>query len=160
MAAEASGGVGVHVLDDGFQHRRLGRDLDVVLLTKADVEDELLPAGNLREEMGALGRADVVVLREEEAAGTAGVGAGGEGGLGGAAVLGFGGQVPEKVVVFCGIARPEGFLGMLEDIGVIGTGVVKFKDHHRYEMRDVEMLAGMGRLGGVSGLCDDGEGCS
>src|SRR6185312_11429771 len=57
----------VYLLDDGFQHRQLERDVDIVLLTKEDVEDRLLPAGNLREPLAALGEADVVVLREEEA---------------------------------------------------------------------------------------------
>lgn len=57
----------VHLLDDGLQHRRLHRDLDVVLLTRRDVEDTLLPAGDLREPLSALRRADVLVLREEEA---------------------------------------------------------------------------------------------
>ena len=57
----------MHLLDDGFQHRQLARDVDIVLLTQADVEDTLLPAGNLREPLAALAEADVVVLREEEA---------------------------------------------------------------------------------------------
>ncbi len=56
----------VHLLDDGFQHRQLARDVDIVLLTKEDVEDALLPAGNLREPLAALADADIVVLREEE----------------------------------------------------------------------------------------------
>ncbi len=56
----------VHLLDDGFQHRRLARDVDIVLLTREDLEDELLPAGNLREAAGALERADVVVIRQDE----------------------------------------------------------------------------------------------
>ncbi len=56
----------VHLLDDGFQHRGLARALDVVLVTADDMEDVLLPAGNLREPLSALGRADVVVVREEE----------------------------------------------------------------------------------------------
>src|SRR6202020_259481 len=65
--AEPSANLIVHLLDDGFQHRRLARDVDIVLLTQADVEDTLLPAGNLREPVIALGAKDVVVLREEEA---------------------------------------------------------------------------------------------
>jgi tetraacyldisaccharide 4'-kinase len=65
--AEPSERLVVHLLDDGFQHRRLARDVDIVLLTQADVEDSLLPAGNLREPLAALAAADVVVLREEEA---------------------------------------------------------------------------------------------
>ena len=56
----------MHLLDDGFQHRGLARAVDVVLVTEEDLEDALLPAGNRREPLAALGRADVVVLREEE----------------------------------------------------------------------------------------------
>lgn len=56
-----------HLLDDGFQHRQLARDLDIVLVTLRDAHDRLLPAGNLREPLRSLRRADVVVLREEEA---------------------------------------------------------------------------------------------
>ena len=55
--AEAEAGEvrrGVHLLDDGFQHRRLARDVDVVLLTREDLEDALLPAGNLREDLAIL----------------------------------------------------------------------------------------------------------
>jgi tetraacyldisaccharide 4'-kinase len=56
----------LHLLDDGFQHRGLGRAVDVVLVTEEDLEDAMLPAGNRREPLRALRRADVVVLREEE----------------------------------------------------------------------------------------------
>src|SRR5580704_16657612 len=56
----------VHLLDDGFQHRQLARDLDIVLLTEEDVQDKLLPAGNLREPLSALRRANVIVMRVEE----------------------------------------------------------------------------------------------
>ncbi len=57
----------VHLLDDGFQHRRLHRDFDVVLVTAEDLDDLLLPAGNLREPVETLRRADAVVIRTEEA---------------------------------------------------------------------------------------------
>ncbi len=57
----------VHLLDDGFQHRKLARDVDIVLVTLKDVTDRLLPAGNLREPLSSLRRADVVVLRAGEA---------------------------------------------------------------------------------------------
>ena len=57
----------VHLLDDGFQHRALARDFDVVLVTAEDLQDALLPAGNLREPVEALRRADAVVIRAEEA---------------------------------------------------------------------------------------------
>ena len=56
----------VHLLDDGFQHRGLARAMDVVVVTEEDLEDALLPAGNRREALRALRRADAVVVREEE----------------------------------------------------------------------------------------------
>ncbi len=112
----------VHVLDDGFQHGRLARDIDVVLLTKQDLEDRLLPAGDLREPLTALHQADVILLREEELAWTAEfaqrMAAEGERKaavwvlrrrlmLTGKDVL------PKRPLVFSGIARPEGFVAMV-----------------------------------------------
>ena len=52
----------IHLLDDGFQHRRLARDFDIVLVTPEDARDRLLPAGRLREPLRALRRADAIVL--------------------------------------------------------------------------------------------------
>ncbi len=54
----------VFILDDGFQHRRLGRSLDIVLVDRTQplAENRLLPAGTLREPLGGLRRADVVVI--------------------------------------------------------------------------------------------------
>ncbi|EDP75809.1 tetraacyldisaccharide 4'-kinase [Hydrogenivirga sp. 128-5-R1-1] len=54
------------VLDDGFQHRRLHRDLDIVLLRRRDLTDSLLPAGLLREPLKNLSRADAVVLSYQD----------------------------------------------------------------------------------------------
>ena len=61
---------GIHLLDDGFQHRQLARTLDIVLVTKEDLDDALLPAGNRREAFSALRRASLILLRAEEAAET------------------------------------------------------------------------------------------
>ena len=49
--------VRVHLLDDGFQHRQLARDIDILLLSRRDLADHLLPAGNLREALRAAERA-------------------------------------------------------------------------------------------------------
>src|SRR6202167_1960726 len=62
VVAESKFGPQLHLLDDGFQHRALARDFDIVLLTPQDAEDRLLPAGRLREPMRNLRRADVVVV--------------------------------------------------------------------------------------------------
>src|SRR5438067_714084 len=60
--AEKKFGPQFHLLDDGFQHRRLARDFDIVMLTPEDAQDKLMPAGRLREPMHSLQRADAVVL--------------------------------------------------------------------------------------------------
>src|SRR5256885_10449464 len=60
--AENKFGPQLHLLDDGFQHRALARDFDIVLVTPQDAIDRLLPAGRLREPPNSLQRADAVVL--------------------------------------------------------------------------------------------------
>jgi tetraacyldisaccharide 4'-kinase len=140
----------VHLLDDGFQHRKLARDVDIVLLTQADVEDTLLPAGNLREPLSALAEADVVVLREEEAASLRSVVAGLSGQRAVPAIwvirrslsLGEGGDValPTKPLAFCGIARPESFSTMLAAQGYEPTDTMTFPDHHAYGDGDIRRL--------------------
>jgi len=52
----------LHILDDGFQHRSLARDFDIVLLADRDFDDRLLPSGRLREPLASLSRADAIVL--------------------------------------------------------------------------------------------------
>ena len=140
----------VHLLDDGFQHRRLARDVDIVLLTQADVEDTLLPAGNLREPLSALAEADVVVLREEEAASLRNVVAGLSGAKTAPAIwvirrtltLGEAGDValPTKPLAFCGIARPESFPTMLAAQGYEPMDTMIFPDHHAYDDGDMHRL--------------------
>jgi tetraacyldisaccharide 4'-kinase len=138
----------VHLLDDGFQHRQLARAMDVVLVTAEDMDDVLLPAGNLREPLTALGRADVVVVREEEIVSEkfrAKVwGLMREGAQMWVArrklvfpnlmkTLGAG----LRPVAFCAIARPENFAAMLLDAGCGVVETVAFADHHAYTKADV-----------------------
>ncbi len=136
----------VHVLDDGFQHRRLGRALDVVLLTAEDVRDTLLPAGNLRESLSASGRADVVVVREEETDALRATA--------GAAVWRVRRDLAlpdgvEAAFCFCGIARPDGFFAMLADKGLRPAGRMAFADHHAYARGDVARLVSAARAAGA-----------
>jgi tetraacyldisaccharide 4'-kinase len=140
----------VHLLDDGFQHRQLARDVDIVLLTQADVEDTLLPAGNLREPLSTVAEADVVVLREEEAASLRSVVAGLSGEKRAPAIwivrrslsLGEGGEValPTKPFAFCGIARPGNFTQMLAGQGYEPMDTMIFPDHHAYDDVDIRRL--------------------
>jgi tetraacyldisaccharide 4'-kinase len=147
---EASEKLVVHLLDDGFQHRKLARDVDIVLLTQADVEDTLLPAGNLREPLAAIAEADVVVLREEEATSLRSVVAGLSGQKRAPAIwvirrslsLGEAGEValPTKPLAFCGIARPENFTKMLAAQGYEPMDTMIFPDHHAYDDGDIHRL--------------------
>src|SRR5499427_9394669 len=67
LLAETQFGAQLHLLDDGFQHRALKRDLNVVLLTADDLSDTLLPTGRLREPIRALERADVLAVEAVDA---------------------------------------------------------------------------------------------
>jgi len=139
----------VHLLDDGFQHRSLFRDLDLVVLHRSDFEERLLPAGRLREPLTALRRADVVVIREEDSALELKVRE-----LGVEASIWWMQRSLEidaeltattvRVVGFCGIARPEEFFASLIALGVKLESTVAFGDHHRYSAGDLERLAGLG----------------
>jgi tetraacyldisaccharide 4'-kinase len=155
----------VYVLDDGFQHWGLGRDVDVCLLTAGDLEEALLPAGNLRESLGALRDADVIVLREEEIGATAGLVARLKRGARSPLVWviprrlsfvfredGRASDLPLRPVVFCGIARPEGFLAMLKAKGVVAAQTVLFADHHVYDDGDVERLIAAAKACGADGF--------
>jgi tetraacyldisaccharide 4'-kinase len=153
---EPSEKLAVHLLDDGFQHRQLARDVDIVLLTQADVEDTLLPAGNLREPLSAIAEADVVVLREEEATSLRSVVAGLSGDKRVPSIwvirrnlsLGEGGGVaplPTKPLAFCGIARPGSFTKMLAAQGYEPTDTMIFPDHHAYDDGDVQRLIARAR---------------
>ena len=142
VLAEKQFGAQLHLLDDGFQHRALARDLNVVLVTADDLADTLLPFGRLREPVRALERADVIVLAE---------------GVDGARVpanpkrvwrvrrgirLRGSSQAP---VVFCGIARPKRFFDQLEAIGVRAVARRAYSDHHAYTRDDVEALLELAR---------------
>lgn len=137
--AEQKFGTQLHLLDDGFQHRRLARDFDIVLLAPSDVEDSLLPTGRLREPLSFLSRADVVVLTNDASAQ----------GLPITQQLVWRvrrGIVPhptdEPCFAFCGIARPENFFQQLRAAGVTLAGTRSFRDHHAYTDSDVrELLA-------------------
>jgi tetraacyldisaccharide 4'-kinase len=160
--AEPSARLVVHLLDDGFQHRQLERDVDIVLVTQEDVDDTLLPAGNLREPLAAAAEADVVVLREEEADSLRSVVAGLSGGKTAPAIwvvrrslsLGEGGELalPSRPFAFCGIARPEGFIKMLGAHGYEPMDTMIFPDHHAYDAGDVHLLLERARLVEANGL--------
>ncbi len=67
LAERSTPGSGLHLLDDGFQHRKLARDVDIAVLHRNDFSERLLPDGRLREGFASLRRAHILVLREEDA---------------------------------------------------------------------------------------------
>jgi tetraacyldisaccharide 4'-kinase len=147
----------VHLLDDGFQHWGLARAVDVVLVTEEDFEEALLPAGNRRERLAALGRADVVVLREEERerveARVRGLMRAGAAVWSVRRELRFvEGCAGGRPLAFCAIARPEGFWAMLKDAGCRLAEIVAFGDHHAYAMVDIVRMVAMAKECGATGF--------
>jgi len=137
------------VLDDGFQHRALHRDVDLVLVASELRGVRLLPAGPLREPWSALRRADAVL--------TAGPPPGNAQGVPvfrirtratGLVGVRDGVWVEERlealggasVVAVTGIARPERFLSTLSAWGIRVTRHLAFPDHHRYRGADVQRI--------------------
>ncbi len=153
LLAEADlGGEGrhVHLLDDGFQHRQLARDVDIVVIHRSDLQQRLLPAGRLREPLFSLERADVIVLRQEDAEleSTLRVYAGKECSFWLVRrTLSL--PIPVKrALAFCAIARPAEFFAGLEVAGVELVDHKSFPDHHRYTAADIDRLAELGRRHG------------
>jgi tetraacyldisaccharide 4'-kinase len=137
----------LHILDDGFQHRSLARDFDIVLLTSEDLHDQLLPIGRLREPLTSLRRADAIVLTEEIDP----------------IQLPKGKSVwrvrrnltipaaPNNPIVFCGIARPQKFLDQLRRSGIRPVAEKFYRDHHQYtpvDIRDLLELRNKKQAGG------------
>lgn len=148
VLAEAETGSGrprVHLLDDGFQHRRLARDVDIVVLHHSDFSEGLLPAGRLREPFRSLSRAHILAMREEDAAM--------EGELRRRGLdqpvwwLQRRIEAPEvkKAVAFCAIGRPEEFFAGLRARGANLAAVRGWRDHHRYGDGEIRLLIGAQR---------------
>ncbi len=147
--AEQRFGPQLHLLDDGFQHRQLARDFDIVLVTPDDARDRLLPAGRLREPLASLARADAVVL------------AGGASPeafpLAGKAVWRvrrsiLPKNVSAKPVAFCGIARPKQFFLQLHRAGIAPMAEAVFRDHHAYVEQDIRDLRRLAAENGADGF--------
>lgn len=141
--AESKFGPQLHLLDDGFQHRGLARDFDIVLVTPQDASDQLLPAGRLREPLGSLRRADAVVLTSGASAGSFPT----EGTIVWRVRRGIVPPVapksmPARPVVFCGIARPRNFVLQLRAANIEPAAEAFYRDHHAYGEKDIrELLA-------------------
>jgi tetraacyldisaccharide 4'-kinase len=149
----ATGAKAVHILDDGFQHRQLRRDVEILLLSARDLRDRLLPAGNLREPLQAAARADVIAIPADEAEVESEM-----------RTRGWSGpvwrlrrrmEVPPvdaPALAFCGIARSEQFFAGLRAAGADVAATEAFRDHHRYTQNDLDRLAAKAARCGASAL--------
>jgi len=147
--AEAKFGVQLHLLDDGFQHRGLARDFDIVLVTPQDATDRLLPAGRLREPLAALRRADAVVLASGALAEAFPI----DGKLVWRVRRGIAPQaVPARPLVFCAIARPQNFLLQLRAANIEPVAQAFYRDHHAYGESDVRELLELKRRSEAGGF--------
>jgi len=134
VLAEKKFGPRLHLLDDGFQHRGLARDFDIVLVTARDLTDKLLPAGRLREPLTSLRRAHSIIATDplDRAALPA------DKPLWQASrTLSFAAAPAAGSVAFCGIGRPKRFFADLRAAGVAPAAELTFPDHHRYTRGDV-----------------------
>jgi tetraacyldisaccharide 4'-kinase len=164
-------GAEIIVLDDGFQHRRIRRDLDIVLIdaTVPYGYDKLLPRGLLREPISAIRRADVIVLSrvdqvseqqriaihqrmrannphaswaETMARPSAWQSTGGE-------KIEIGKLAIPRVYGFCGIGNPGGFQRTLQKLAAEGSfefcGFQSFPDHHAFSQKDIRQLVSRAR---------------
>jgi len=135
--AEKKFGPQLHLLDDGFQHRSLARDFDIVLITPEDIRDRLLPEGRLREPLTSLRRADAVVLISGASPDTLPL----DGKLVWRARRGIvASNVCRRPVAFCGIARPKNFVLQLRTAGIEPVAEAFYRDHHAYSEQDIRDL--------------------
>lgn len=152
----------LHLLDDGLQHRKLARAVEIVLVRRADFEDHLLPVGRLREPLRALRRADICVLRAEDAD------------LKEHVLHCMGRSDPERVwilerrtvlpplpqtqqriekaLAFCAIGDPQGFFDGLRAAGVEVKETIACRDHHAYTRGDVARIQAAARESGAQCL--------
>lgn len=160
-AAGSSNSHTLHILDDGFQHRKLARAVDIVLLQRADVNGQLLPAGRLREPVSSLSRADICLLRAEDADLSDHV----------LELMGQHGQTSDasrvwlverrtilptdaasipNALAFCAIGDPTGFFDGLRHAGLTPQTTFAFRDHHVYSRLDISRLKAAANQSGAN----------
>ena len=165
---------GLIILDDGFQHLALFRDLDIALF-KVDTflgNNRVFPGGDMREPLKALHRADCFMLtcvdeenRERALAiqnalekrfpdkpvflaayqPTAAVGPD-------MTIHDLSAVTTQRLFAFCGLASPSSFERTLAEAGINSVGFRVFEDHHSYSSKELEELVQDARKSGASGL--------
>jgi tetraacyldisaccharide 4'-kinase len=152
--AEQQLGATVHVLDDGFQHLQLDRDIDLVIVGREDIARPVtLPGGRLREPLDTLVAADAVLVEEGVVIQSAGLdlptyrirretpadrGAT-------AAVAGG-----RPVLAVAGIASPAQFFRDLREAGWTVADTMAYRDHYRFSRGDVDRIVTHARRAGAA----------
>ncbi len=150
------------ILDDGFQHVRLDRDVDIVLIDALAPfgGGEVFPLGRLREPLASLMRAGVIVItRSESERGTYNLQLALRRHNASAPIfrartvpegwidLATGREISarelpfDRAGAFCGLGNPESFRATLDGLGIRPVDFVTFGDHHRYDARELRSLA-------------------
>lgn len=158
------------LLDDGFQHLRLARDVEIVMIDSTDPfgEGRLLPAGRLREPVSALARAGVVVItrtqhspaierivrRHSSAPIYYAQTALADMPQRNADHVGPMKADPQsrKFFAFCGIGNAEAFFDDLRRWKIQIVGKVSYRDHHRFSQQDAERIQASAVAAGADGL--------
>jgi tetraacyldisaccharide 4'-kinase len=155
--------VDVFLLDDGFQHLKLARDVDIVMLdgSKRLTNEWLLPAGNLREPISACRRSDLLVVTRKFGRPPIEANDSHEQQLHYAhtRLLGFR-RLNERATpsclseigpgpffAFCGIGNPQAFFDDLKRWHVPVSGQQEYRDHHHYSSRDGAALLELAKNG-------------
>jgi tetraacyldisaccharide 4'-kinase len=162
--AETEYGATVHLLDDGFQHVKLERDVDLVVVAPRDLEGEqLLPWGRLREPVETIRRADALLVGGSTLVDARALAA--RWGVPKAFLVtrtpsvprliepyGAAPRVPRSapILAVAGIARPQRFLDDLAANGWTVADALIFRDHHRFGRGDLARIARRARQVGAA----------
>lgn len=145
-------GCSVSLLDDGFQHLQLARDVNLLVVRRADLDEGVLPSGRLREPLEAAAAADALLIdgtEEDAAAMSARLGVGTTFRVvrhfdRPKYVQPFGEPVPSacgrRIVAVAGIARPERFFAALRLAGWDVAAKLTYRDHHWFETSDLDSI--------------------
>jgi len=140
---------GVFLLDDGFQHFSLKRDLDIVLIDALDPRGGgVFPLGRLREPLSALARATAIVITRAEH-GHAGIERiirryNPHAPIFRSRVVVTGAVPTCRVAAFCGLGQPRSFWRTLDELGIPVVCRMQFPDHHRYTEADLKAIERQG----------------
>jgi tetraacyldisaccharide 4'-kinase len=147
----------VMLLDDGFQHLTLGRNVDVLVMPASDLDDAVLPSGRLREPLDAASSADCVLVpgSDDDVTRVAATfdrmpvfrvtnhyGP----------LQGIDASAPGRVVAVAGIARPDRFFSALRGQGFEVIREVRFPDHHWYSPADLDRIQTIVKETGADGV--------